>query len=407
MLIWICILGFDGDAARDLSPLTHVKAASNEGSNEGSKERSDGSGGGGGSGGSPLWYLLVAQYELPTLRALSRQLGDGLRLLGCRVEHLEVTGTMFKALHFTAINEVEPVLARVRAQLDDGSDGGKLVEGKQVTRMKAVAATEAAQAAQAATEAEADDDDDGDASLCAMSVADSTFFLIDFAVTAVVELAQGAPPLSTSDVQRLCSASGHVHSVLRARALRLGSTIYWQPERVFRPSRHASVASANSLDEALAHEARTPLPLDRPLWRVAYVRLPRQQHALILTIHHCVGDGAFIATAMLKPLLGVIPPTPPPTARRKRFEEERFKPEEAGGGGGRLDTSDGSDAPPLLRRLLLATPLGAARRVVYSFVRLLQEAAWLPYQPLACNCACARNPELAAHAPCARCTFML
>ena len=37
---------------------------------------------------APFWYLLVAQYELPSLRALSRAFGAELERGGCAVTHL-------------------------------------------------------------------------------------------------------------------------------------------------------------------------------------------------------------------------------------------------------------------------------------------------------------------------------
>ena len=185
--------------------------------------------------------------------------------------------------------------------------------------------------AAATEEAEEDEEEDVVAAadgvenvrLCPMAVADAVFLYVDFAVAACVELEAGGPRLTHPELYKLVRAASRGHAVLRARAVRIGRRAYWQPELYFRPSRHLVLlhtASSSGVDDEIAREAGTPLPFDRPLWRVTYIcAADASRHCLLLTIHHCVGDGAFIASAMLRPLLGAVPPTPPATRRRQKL----------------------------------------------------------------------------------------
>lgn len=328
-LLLAFLLGFDGCAAEQLSPLTHATALASRSAMDSSLP----------TPATTRWYLLVAQYELPSLRALSRAFGAELERGGCPLTYIEVP----RRLHFTAINDVKPVLERVRRDLSDcdsdqnrdvGLDAGEDdCDGDDVPPYSVGVPPYSVGAALS------DDRMEEGVCVCPMAVADAVFLLVDFAITSCVELEVGAPLLSLSQLQHIVAAASGVHRVMRARALRVGRRAYWQPcERRFRTSHHAFAMTAESLEEAIEREASTPLPKDRPPWRVSLVTLPSQnRQCLVLTIHHCIGDGAFIATALLQPLLGVTPPTPPPQKRRAKLimgkAGEGWANERAGSGG--------------------------------------------------------------------------
>ena len=225
--------------------------------------------------------------------------------------HLEVP----RRLHFTAINDVAHVLERVIRDLGGGGDD----DNARPSTDAGVALLDGGEQA---------DVPDG---MCPMAVADSVFHFMDFAITCVVELEVGAAALSLPQLESLVLAASGMHHVMRARVLRIGRRAYWQPERTFRPSHHAFATTASSLEGALERETATPLPLDRPPWRISMVSLPSQnRQCLLLSIHHCIGDGAFIANALLETFLGAVPPTPPPQARREKLTD--VAPVSLGGG---------------------------------------------------------------------------
>ena len=66
---------------------------------------------------------------------------------------------------------------------------------------------------------------------------------------------------------------------------------------------------AQGLEAAVRQEACTPLADEQPLWRVLLLRMPQGKMAIVLTIHHCIGDGSFIATMLMKELLTSAPPS--------------------------------------------------------------------------------------------------
>lgn len=303
----VCLFGFDGSAAMQLSPLIHAaahaegrRAAMNAACTDAAPSVSLPAGSTSPSGLAPArWWLVVAQFELPSLQALSCAFGAELERAGCAVTYLEVP----RRLHFTAVNDVSHVLARVHRDLELG-DG----DGEDAVRPSAIVDTPRGDRLRR------------EEGLCPMAVADEVFHVVDFAITSCVEMEVGAATISLPQLEALVLAASGVHRVMRARALRIGRRAYWQPERTFRPQHHAFATTASSLASAIERETTTPLPSDRPPWRVTLVSIPSQKRqCLLLTIHHCIGDGAFIATALLQTFLGVTPPTPPPQKRRAKL----------------------------------------------------------------------------------------
>ena len=141
----------------------------------------------------------------------------------------------------------------------------------------------------------------GPTELCALAPTDALFASANFKVCACIEL-EGGPRSPSLD--EIVSRVGRVAArlpILRARLLRIGNTWYWQPDRSFDPRRHVSEAPSYpgiraDLDAAVANEARTAaLPSDRPPWRCTVHQLARGRAALVLTVHHAIGDGAFLA----------------------------------------------------------------------------------------------------------------
>ena len=77
-LLLVCLLGFDNTAASQLSPLVHAAAHTRRrAAMRAACATSDDAAGHAAMVPplAPFWYLLVAQYELPSLRALSRAFG--------------------------------------------------------------------------------------------------------------------------------------------------------------------------------------------------------------------------------------------------------------------------------------------------------------------------------------------
>ena len=169
----------------------------------------------------------------------------------------------------------------------------------------------------------------------------------------------------------------------------------------------------DELPAAIRQVALRPLPPDRPLWRVIALQRADGTSALLLRVHHCIGDGAFLASALL-PLLGVAPATPPPTAARHSRLADGIsgggEGEGAGEGDRRVDLSPprvdlspppSPEAPPTTAAApagMLHSALGVAQLVWHQ-----PRAWWLQLVALMSaemigvdDCALTRKPTLAS-----------
>lgn len=282
-LLLIGLLGSDPAAARALSPLEHAS-------------RTDG------LAPRPLFYLVTAQHELPTLRSLSRRLGEALARSGRAADtsHVLINGH----LHFTAIRAISPVLEEVRQRVlasasrdaparavpaaPTATAASIAPTAPSTTTASAAADGTAAAAVAAAVIAAAIADDDGASTdiaagseaMCLMSVADSVFFLIGFIVIVAVDLG-GTSAMPDAELCRLATEFSRTSPVLRARALRVGCRLYWLAEAAFEPTRHVATHRSHDLHAAVADEIGRGLPDDRPLWRLTQLILPEGRRFML------------------------------------------------------------------------------------------------------------------------------
>jgi acetyl esterase/lipase len=261
------------------------------------------------------FVLVTAEWELPGIKAVSRRFGDALEARNVKVTRLTVP----RSTHFTAIRSFDAVLRDVAALVEaprpiqsevwlrERASDGWLRE-----RAAASGFGSAGAAASAPTRLVL-----GPTELCALAPTDALFASANFKVCACIELEGGPRSPSLDEIVARVGRVAARLPILRARLLRIGNTWYWQPDRSFDPRRHVSEAPSYpgiraDLDAAVANEARTAaLPSDRPPWRCTVHQLARGRAALVLTVHHAIGDGAFLATSLLPVLDNALAATPP------------------------------------------------------------------------------------------------
>ena len=123
------------------------------------------------------------------------------------------------------------------------------------------------------------------------------FFLAGFTVSAVLRLPRAVPRAALlAWIQERAAYC----EVLRARVLRCGGECWWLPDLAFEPGRHLRERGVERLAEATHAAALEPLPHDRPLWRVVQLTTGwGGEAAVVLTVHHCIGDGSFLLAVLL------------------------------------------------------------------------------------------------------------
>ena len=116
---------------------------------------------------------------------------------------------------------------------------------------------------------------------------------------------------------------------LRHRVRQEGSQAYWVADRTFDVAAHVhrlalpEPRGAAELRDVVSDLMSTPLDFSKPLWQCHLIEGVDEGCAVLLRLHHCIGDGVALVHVLLSmaDLVPDAPPLPPQPRRRRRAEE--------------------------------------------------------------------------------------
>ncbi len=116
---------------------------------------------------------------------------------------------------------------------------------------------------------------------------------------------------------------------LRHRVRQDGSQAFWVADRTFDVGAHVhrlalpEPRGAAELRDVVSDLMSTPLDFSKPLWQCHLIEGVDDGCAVLLRLHHCIGDGVALVHVLLSmaDLVPDAPPLPPEPRRRRRKEE--------------------------------------------------------------------------------------
>ncbi|KAL1511326.1 hypothetical protein AB1Y20_006131 [Prymnesium parvum] len=249
------LLGFDPSAWRDLSPLYVAEQR--------------------GVGCVCRYILATTVIELPTIRAASRRLSEVLTSQLCPVTSVRLRGrgaSLLPSHHFTGVRCMRPLLASLARDLRSQARSLPPVDRR---------LTGSGGAAPAGLD---------ECQLVPMHKADMVFLLAGFTVGAVMTLRS---PLDEEELRDIAHACAGGAAVMRACPVRFGAKSFWAPHLAFDAAARVGRRRVEALEAAVAAEAAAPLAAGEVAWRLTQLEAA-DATALVLTFHHCLGDGAWL-----------------------------------------------------------------------------------------------------------------